>query len=280
MIRDAVYERVVELALAEDLGETGDITSNAVVLGSDVGEAAIVARQNGVISGIDCVDLTFAMVDPTCELEILVEDGEAVEEGQELVRIAGLARSLLMAERTALNLLGHLSGVATLTAAYVLAVEGTDAKILDTRKTTPGLRTLEKSAVTHGGGCNHRMGLFDAVLIKDNHIAVAGGVEVALRRAVDATHGYKKVEIEVSSLEMLDRVLNAGGADIVMLDNMNLKDMEAAVKKCRGKLLTEASGGVNLTTVGAIAKTGVDYISVGALTHSAPNMDVALDFDE
>lgn len=279
MIRDAVYERAVELALAEDLGETGDVTSEAVVLGSDIGEGAIVARQQGVISGIDCVDLTFALVDPTCEVEILVEDGDAVEEGQELVRIAGVARSLLMAERTALNFLGHLSGIATLTAAYVRLTEGTDARILDTRKTTPGLRTLEKAAVVHGGGCNHRMGLFDAVLIKDNHIAAAGGVEVALRRAIDATHGYKKVEIEVSSLEMLDRVLNAGGADIVMLDNMTLEDMAAAVKKCRGKLLTEASGGVNLSTVSAIAKTGVDFISVGALTHSATNMDVALDFD-
>jgi nicotinate-nucleotide pyrophosphorylase (carboxylating) len=229
-----------------------------------------------VIAGLACIRLAVAELDPFAEVRLLAEDGEVVATGAKLAWVEGNARALLSAERTALNLLGRLSGIATLTRAYVQAVAGAGARIVDTRKTTPGLRALEKYAVRCGGGVNHRFGLDDAILIKDNHVAACGSVGEALRRATAAAGHLMKVEIEVDSLEQLDEAL-AGAPDVIMLDNFSLADLAEAVRRVAGRVTLEASGGVTLETVRAIAETGVDVISVGALTHSAGVLDIGLD---
>lgn len=278
---DIVLEPVVRAALAEDLGRAGDVTARACIPEGARMKAAFVARKPGVLAGIDCVRLAMRMMDPECRIERRCVDGDALEAGEALVKVEGDARALLAAERTALNLLCRMSGVATLTRAYVDAVAGTRARIADTRKTTPGLRALEKHAVLCGGGMNHRFGLDDAVLIKDNHIVVCGGVEAAVRAARAAVGHLVKIEVEVDRLEQLesalDMVEDGVGPDVVMLDNFSLEDLAEAVRRTEGLVMLEASGGVNLQTVRAIAETGVDVISVGALTHSAPVLDIALD---
>jgi nicotinate-nucleotide pyrophosphorylase (carboxylating) len=269
----------VARALAEDLGRAGDVTSIAVVPEHAVARAAVVARQAGTVAGLPLVERTLRRLAPTIEIVPQARDGDAVAARRTLLEVEGPARAILTAERVALNFLGLLSGVATATDALVRRVAHTQARICCTRKTTPGLRALQKYAVRCGGGFNHRFGLDDAVLIKDNHIAVAGGIAAALARAKAAVGHLVKVEIEVDSLAQLEEVLAAGGADVVLLDNMDAATLCRAVEMVAGRLVTEASGGVTLDTVAAIAETGVDYVSSGALTHSAPSLDVALDVE-
>lgn len=271
---------LIELALAEDL-LGGDVTTAATVPADAQAQATLLAKAPGVISGLDAAQEVFAQVDPTLEFVPLVADGDVTPAMTPIARVAGNARGILAGERLALNLLQRLSGVATVTAQYVAAVAGTLARVVDTRKTTPGLRVLEKAAVRHGGGHNHRFGLGDGVLIKDNHLAAVGGqnrVRDAIRAARAATPHTLRVEVEVTTLEELTEALEAG-ADIVMLDNMSVADMREAVALTQGRALLEASGGVTLATIRDIAETGVDLISVGALTHSAPALDISLDFD-
>ena len=278
---DLLIEPVVRRALAEDLGRAGDVTAAACIPEGARMKAAFVARKPGVLAGIDAVRLAVLALDPKAHIDLRLEDGAAFDAGVVLAVVEADARAFLSAERTALNLVGRLSGVATLTRTYVQAVQGTDASIADTRKTTPGLRALEKHAVACGGGMNHRFGLDDAILIKDNHVAVCGGVAQAVRRARAFAPHLMKVEVEVDGLDQLDQVLaliDEGAApDVVMLDNFSLADLRTAVARVAGRLVLEASGGVDLTTVRAIAETGVDVISVGALTHSAPVLDIGLD---
>jgi len=270
-------EACVLRALAEDLGRAGDVTSAATIPELSQARARMVARAGGVIAGLALAEAAFRKLAPELEIRGVVHDGAKVESGQELMHIAGPARPILGAERVALNFVGHLSGVATATAAFVERIAHTAARMTCTRKTTPGLRALEKYAVRCGGGFNHRFGLDDAILIKDNHIAVAGDVRAALTRARHVAGHLVKIEIEVDTLEELSEVLTAGGADVVLLDNMDVVTLRRAVVITAGRLLTEASGGVTLDTVAAIAETGVDYISSGWMTHSAPQLDVALD---
>ncbi len=278
---DIMIDAIVRATLAEDLGRAGDVTAQACIPDGARMRAVVGARKAGVLAGIDCVRLAVLAMDPKASVGIRVRDGEAFVAGAVLAEIEGDARALLSAERTALNLLGRLCGVATLTRDYVRAVEGTGARIADTRKTTPGLRALEKHAVVCGGGINHRFGLDDAILIKDNHVAVCGGVEPAVRRAREMAGHLMKIELEVDGLGQLDEALalvdQGVGPDVVMLDNFSLDDLRAAVARTGGRVTLEASGGVNLSTVRAIAETGVDVISVGALTHSAAALDVGLD---
>jgi nicotinate-nucleotide pyrophosphorylase (carboxylating) len=274
-----LVSEAVSRALAEDLGLAGDITSAACIPAGRRATLAMVARRPGRIAGLQLAVEAFGQVEPDLDIYLDHPDGAAVAPGEGVMRVEGDARAILAAERTALNFVGRLSGIATLTAEYVRLVQGTAASIVCTRKTTPGLRAFEKHAVRCGGGRNHRFGLFDAVLIKDNHIAVAGGIAPALRAARAACGHLVKVEIEVDTLDQLDEVLREG-ADVVLLDNMApavLAEAVARVKARRPALLTEASGGVSLETVAAIAATGVDLISVGALTHSAPVLDLGLD---
>lgn len=281
VLPDVMIEPVVRMALAEDLGRAGDMTAMACIPEGARMTAAFVARKPGVLAGIDCVRLAVLAMDPKAAVDVRLKDGAAFEAGAALAVVEADARAFLSAERTALNLVGRMSGVATLTRAYVEAAAGTKARIADTRKTTPGLRAMEKHAVACGGGINHRFGLDDAILIKDNHVAVCGGVAEAVRRARAFAPHLMKVEVEVDGLDQLDAVLDliAEGAapDVVMLDNFSLADLRAAVARVAGRLTLEASGGVDLTTVRAIAETGVDVISVGALTHSAPVLDIGLD---
>ena len=272
-----MVQAAVEAALAEDLGLQGDITTNATVAASARAEAVIAARKPGVIAGLQLAEAAFRALDPNVRFEAAVSDGASVEKASVAARISGNARALLTAERVALNYMGRLSGIATLTQQYVKAIQGTPAKIADTRKTTPGLRAFEKYAVRCGGGQNHRTGLFDAVLIKDNHIVAAGGIAEAVIAARAAAGHMVKIEVEVDTLEQLDEVLQHK-IDAVLLDNMSPDQLRAAVKRVAGRCLTEASGGVNLETVRAIAESGVDMISVGALTHSASVLDLGLDF--
>jgi nicotinate-nucleotide pyrophosphorylase (carboxylating) len=274
----SLVDKAVAEALAEDLGMGGDITTEATVPAGTRASGVIAARKAGTVAGVQLAAAAFKTIDPFVEFEVVAGDGERVEAGGIIARVKGDARALLTAERTALNFLGRLSGIATLTARYVSAIAGTHARIVDTRKTTPGQRALEKFAVRCGGGVNHRFGLFDAVLIKDNHIVAAGGVGAALQRARAHAGHMVKVEIEVTSLDELDDALQLD-PDAVLLDNMPLEMLKAAVAEVAGRVVTEASGGVNLETVRAIAETGVDHISVGALTHSAPVLDIGLDFD-
>lgn len=268
---------IVARALAEDLGG-GDLTTAAVVPDGARAAARIEQRAPGVLSGLDAVAETFAQAGSGLQFEALAEEGVWREPGA-VAAIEGDAAAILAGERVALNLLGRLSGVATLTAAYVRAVEGTGAKILHTRKTTPGLRELERRAVVHGGGVSHRSGLFDAVLVKENHVRLAGGVAEAARLAVAGRGHAAFVEVEVESIAELDAVLGTG-IDRVLLDNMGLDDLHEAVRRASDSgVALEASGGIALAKVAAVARTGVDFISVGALTHSAPALDVSLLLD-
>ncbi len=273
---DLLVDPVVRAALAEDLGRAGDITAAACVPAGVRMAARFAARQPGRVSGLDCARLAITALDPAARFEVKIADGEDAPAGGVLAEVEADARALLSAERVALNLLGRLSGVATLTAAFAKAIEGTGAHITCTRKTTPGLRALEKYAVRCGGGINHRYGLDDAILIKDNHIAACGGIGPALQRAKAAAGHLVKIEIEVDTLAQLDEALPYE-PDVVMLDNFSLDDLRLAVIRAKRKVLLEASGGVTLETVRAIAETGVDVISSGALTHSAPVLDIGLD---
>jgi nicotinate-nucleotide pyrophosphorylase (carboxylating) len=276
-----VWEAIVDLALGEDIG-TGDITTISTVPPGTNAIATLLLKQDGVISGLDVAEYVFARVDPEIAFEASVTNGAAVTAGTVIGQVRGSAHSLLTAERTALNLLQRLSGVATLTARYVSEIAGTTARVVDTRKTTPGLRLLEKRAVADGGGRNHRFGLSDGVLIKDNHLEAVGGAD-RVRRAVEqarqvAPHTLK-IEVEVATLDELEEAL-AAKADIVMLDNMSTQEMAEAVRmrdQAGSPALLEASGGVTLSRLREIALTGVDYISVGALTHSAPALDISLE---
>lgn len=271
---------LIDLALREDLAQ-GDITSESTVPADRAATAVLIAKQAGVVSGIETARSVFERVDPSVVFQPFVADGAHVERGHILARISGNARSMLAAERTALNLIQRLSGIATVTARYAAAVAGTGATVVDTRKTTPGMRLLEKAAVRHGGGGNHRFNLGDAVLIKDNHLAAIGGnrpIVAAVTAARARAPHTSRVEVEVTDLAGVADALEAG-ADIIMLDNMGLDDMREAVRLVDGQALVEASGGVTLETVRQVAETGVDLISVGALTHSAPSLDISLDFD-
>jgi nicotinate-nucleotide pyrophosphorylase (carboxylating) len=274
----AARSEAIERALAEDLGAAGDRTSRATVPADAVASGSLVARAAGTVAGLVLVPEVFARLDRRVEVSRRAADGERVAAGALLARLHGPARALLAGERTALNLVGRLSGIATATRALVELVAGTRAAVLDTRKTTPGLRALEKYAVRCGGGVNHRFGLDDAILIKDNHVAAAGSVAEALRRARAAAPAGLVVEVEIDRLEDLETAI-AGGADVVLLDNFDLDALRAAVGLAAGRLPLEASGGVRPETIRAIAETGVDRISVGWITHSAPALDVALDFD-
>jgi len=272
-------EAAVTRALEEDLGRAGDITSIATVPEDTQGRAVLNARQAGVISGLPLVAAAFRRLAPEIELAPHARDGAAIEAGTELMTVSGNARAILGAERVALNYLGHLSGIATATAEFAQRIAHTKARVVCTRKTTPGLRALEKYAVRSGGGSNHRFGLDDAILIKDNHIAVAGGIAAVLTRAKQAAGHLVKIEIEVDSLEQLKDVLDVGLADVVLIDNFDLASMRKAVALVAGRLVIEASGGITLDTAAAIAETGVDYLSSGALTHSVTNLDVGLDIE-
>jgi nicotinate-nucleotide pyrophosphorylase (carboxylating) len=269
----------VQRALDEDLGRAGDITSIATIPEAAGARAVMVARQAGVIAGLPLAVATFQRLSPETRIEAHVRDGATVAAGAPVLTISGPARAVLAGERTALNFVGRLSGIATLTADYVRHTAGTGMRICCTRKTTPGLRALEKYAVRCGGGFNHRFGLDDAILIKDNHIAVAGGIKPVLERARARIGHLVKVEIEVDTLAQLREVLDTGMADVVLLDNMDLDALRQAVALAGGRVVLEASGGVTLDSIAKIAATGVDYASSGALTHSAPNFDVALDID-
>ena len=269
----------VRRALEEDLGRAGDITSAATIPEGTRARASLAARKPGVLAGLACAAEAFHQLDPAIEFHANKRDGDALKAGDVVAEIAGDARAVLSAERVALNFTTHLSGIATLTAVFVAKVKHTRAKIVCTRKTLPGLRALEKYAVRCGGGMNHRFGLDDAVLIKDNHVAVAGGVAAAMKAARASVGHLVKVEIEVDSLDQLAKVLGTGGADVVLLDNMDTATLKRAVELVAGKFALEASGGVTLDTVAAIAETGVDMISVGALTHSAPALDLGLDIE-
>ena len=271
---------LLELALAEDIG-SGDITTRATIPAERQATGRLLVKGAGVLSGMPVVRAVYARVDARVVVEQLVADGAALAPGTIVATLAGPARALLTGERVALNFLQRLSGVATVTAAYVAAVAGTRARIIDTRKTTPGLRVLQKQAIRDGGGHNHRLGLADGVLIKDNHLAAIGGAERvtrALRAAREAAPHTLKIEVEVTTLAELDEAL-AAGADIILLDNMDPPLLAQAVRQTQGRALLEASGGITLATIRAVAETGVDLISVGALTHSAPALDISLEFD-
>ncbi|MEX0864659.1 MAG: carboxylating nicotinate-nucleotide diphosphorylase [Acidimicrobiia bacterium] len=273
----ADYEPVIERALAEDLGTRGDVTSEAVIPERLTARARLMARAPGVVAGLEIAAAVFARVDADLRFEPSVSEGAEVRAGDVIASVSGRARSILTAERTALNVLGRMSGVATATRRLVEAVDGTAARISDTRKTMPGLRALDKYAVLMGGGLNHRMGLYDAVLIKDNHLAAVGDIAAAVGAARAAVGPEMMIEVEVDDLDQLAAVL-ATDADRVLLDNMDLDTMRRAVELVAGSMITEASGGVTEGTVRAIALTGVDVISTGWITHSAPQLDIALDF--
>jgi len=275
-----VIEQAVRAALAEDFGRAGDITSQATISVNAQAKAVIAARKkSGVLAGIELAVKAFELADPSIRVVALAQDGETFAPGAVLLKIAGSARGILAAERVALNFLGRLCGISTLTAHYAKAIAHTKAKICCTRKTTPGLRALEKYAVRCGGGVNHRFGLDDAVLIKDNHIAIAGGVVAALRRAKAFVGHLVKIEIEVDTLDQLREVLEEGGADAVLLDNMGPAELREAIAIVGGKMTTEASGGISFDNLREVAETGVDLISSGAITHSAPALDLGLDVE-
>jgi nicotinate-nucleotide pyrophosphorylase (carboxylating) len=274
-----IVEPIVRAALLEDLGRAGDITTEAVVPAEATVEAVIVARQPGVLAGLDAALLAFELLDPGLQIDRRRADGERISRGETVARIGGRAHAVLGAERTALNLLSRMSGVATATRALADAIAGYKAKIVCTRKTTPGLRVLEKEAVRLGGGANHRFGLDDAMLIKDNHIALAGGVCAALERARRHAGHLVKIELEVDTLDQLAEALEAG-VDAVLLDNMTPETLRHAVAMVDGRAVTEASGRITLETAPAVAATGVDLISCGWITHSAPILDLGLDIVE
>jgi len=280
-INGDMSRELIRMALEEDIG-AGDVTSLYFVPEDRKARAFVTVRKEGVISGMGLAEAVFLEVDPTLDVQVLVEDGSKVAPGAMLMKVEGKARSILTAERTALNFLQRLSGVATLTSRYVSLVKHTNAKILDTRKTTPGYRALEKKAVLDGGGVNHRMGLYDRAMVKDNHLVAEGGI-AALQEAIRKLNEEKpqvEVELEADRLEQVEAFLELEGVDYILLDNMDLTELREAVamRDERQRVRFEASGGVNLETVADIAETGVDFISVGALTHSAPALDIGLDF--
>lgn len=275
---DLVVEPMIRAALMEDLGSYGDVTTRAVIPEGTVYEARLNAREDAVVSGMQVAGIAFRLVDPSLEIETHVADGSACSRGDTLMTIKGPAASILSGERVALNFAGRLTGIATQTAGFVAQTQGTDTRITCTRKTTPGLRIVEKLAVLHGGGFNHRYSLSDAILIKDNHIAAAGGIRQVLDAAKARASHMMAVEIEVDRLDQLAEVLEIGGASVVLLDNMNNDTLRQAVAMVDGRMKTEASGNVTLDRVASIAATGVDYISSGALTHSVRTIDLGLDF--
>ncbi len=272
-----LIEPTIRHALEEDLGRAGDITTDLIFPADKRITARLAARENGTIAGLIAAQCAFRLVDPEIHFEVEIPDGSKICKGNTIATIKGSARTILTAERVALNFTGHLSGVATATRALVDAVAATRAHIVCTRKTTPGLRVLEKYAVRCGGGFNHRFGLDDAVLIKDNHLVAAGGIKPAIERVRAGLGHMAKIELEVDTLAQLEEAL-ACGVDTILLDNMTLADLKRAVTLAKGRAVLEASGNVTLSTVRAIAETGVNYISSGAITHSAPNLDIALDF--
>jgi nicotinate-nucleotide pyrophosphorylase (carboxylating) len=278
VLNPLLITEAVRAALIEDLGRAGDITTLATIPAAKQARLVIAARQNGVIAGLPFAREAFLQFDPSVRFEALLADGDRLAPGAIVARVEGEARSILSAERVALNFMGRLSGIASLAAAYVAKVAGTKAVIVDTRKTTPGLRAFEKYAVRCGGAQNHRFGLDDTMLIKDNHVAVAGGIRPALQAAKRAAGNFVKVEIEVDTLAQLGEVISEG-ADIVMLDNMSIADLTKGVAMVAGRMKVEASGGIDLDTVAAVAATGVDMISVGALTHSVGVLDLGLDIE-
>jgi len=269
---------LIDIALAEDIG-TGDVTTLTTIPEAQRATAEFMVKANGVIAGLPAVKQVFQTLDPCVTFEMLITDGCPVKSGEIVARVSGSAQVLLTAERTALNFLQHLSGIATLTASYVEAVKGTRARIVDTRKTLPGMRILDKYAVCMGGGSNHRFSLADGVLIKDNHITTAGGISQAICAARAWVPHTLKIEVETEDRAMVEEAVTAG-ADIIMLDNMSLAEMRSCVKFIAGRALTEASGGVNLATVREIAECGVDLISVGALTHSVMALDISMNFTD
>ena len=273
-----IVDDLVSRALREDFGDAGDITTLATIPADAVTRATIAARKPGTIAGVDAALAAFRLVDPAISATIRKDDGASVKKGDVILELNGPTRGVLSAERVALNFLGHLSGIATATAALVDAVKGTNAKIVCTRKTTPGLRAFEKYAVRCGGGHNHRFGLYDAVMIKDNHIAAVGGIKKAIEACRASIGHMVKIEVEIDGLDQLDAALS-GGADVILLDNMKTDDMKRAVAINAGRAILEASGNVTIDTVRAIAETGVDVISSGWITHSAPSLDVGLDFE-
>jgi nicotinate-nucleotide pyrophosphorylase (carboxylating) len=266
--------RLVRLALAEDLGR-GDLTTEALIPPGRPGRAAFVAREPLVVAGMEAAAEVFRVLDPKARIRVLCPDGCAARRGQQLAEVSGRLRAILSGERTALNFLRHLSGIATTTRRFARALAGTGCRLLDTRKTTPGMRVLEKAAVRAGGGLNHREGLFDAVLIKNNHIDAVGGIENAVRRARRRLRPGTPIEVEVRTLAELEEALSCR-VDRVLLDNFSLSLLRRAVRRCAGRVQTEASGNIRLVNARAYARTGVDYISVGALTHSAPAADISL----
>ncbi len=272
-----LVEQAVSAALAEDLGDAGDISTLATIPADAIGRAVIRARKQGVISGMDFAGAAFRLINPDVNLTLRQDDGASVNAGDEILTISGPVRAILSAERVALNYLGHMSGIATATHDLVQAVKGTKAKIVCTRKTLPGLRAIQKHAVRCGGGHNHRFGLHDAVMIKDNHIAAAGSIQAALQAAKANLGHMVKIEIEVDTLEQLQEAL-AEGADVIMLDNMSPSEITEAVQLTDSRSVLEASGNITVDTVRAVAETGVDVISSGWITHSAPNLDLGLDY--
>ncbi|WP_091677422.1 carboxylating nicotinate-nucleotide diphosphorylase [Methylocapsa palsarum] len=273
-----MLEPLVRAALLEDLGRAGDLTTDAIVPAELWTRTALAARQSGIVAGQDLARLAFELIDPAVRFQSLRPDGAGVSPGDVIARVTGPARAILTAERVALNFLGHLSGIATATASLVESVRGTGARIVCTRKTTPGLRAVEKYAVRAGGGANHRFGLDDAILIKDNHVAIAGGVREALRRARAGAGHLVKIELEIDTLEQLEEALDEG-VDAVLLDNMDPENLMKAVAMTAGRAVTEASGRITPLTAPAIAASGVDLISAGWLTHSAAVLDIGLDFE-
>lgn len=275
---DLILEPLVRAALIEDLGTYGDITTRTVIPAGCTYAAQLNAREAGVVSGLQIAALAFRLVDPALKITAHKTDGDAIRSGDLLLEISGNAASILSAERVALNFAGRLSGIATLTAAFVAKTEGTKTRITCTRKTTPGLRLVEKQAVLHGGGFNHRFSLSDAILIKDNHIAAAGGIRPVLRAVKAQASHMVRCEIEVDRLDQLAEVLDEGGADVVLLDNMTTQSLVKAVEMTARRVTLEASGNMRLDRIAEVAATGVGYISSGALTHSAHTLDLGLDF--
>jgi len=273
-----VLEPLVRSALLEDLGQYGDITTRAVVPADTTYNARINAREDGVVSGTQLAEIAFHLVDPNLEITTLLADGNTCKAGDTIMQINGKAASILSSERIALNFMGRLSGIASLTAGFVAETKGTKTRITCTRKTTPGLRAVEKQAVLHGGGFNHRFGLSDAILIKDNHIAASGGIAQVLKAAKAVASHMVRIEIEVDRLDQLEQVLKTGGADVVLLDNMDTPTLKKAVQIAGDKIITEASGNMKLERIAEVCTTGVDYISSGALTHSVSTLDFGLDF--
>ena len=279
LLPQSLIDDCLRRALAEDLGDAGDITTTTVVPPERTAKGVIAARKDGVIAGLAIAARAFALVDPQVKAKPLVADGTTVSVGAWILDLSGPARGILTGERVALNFLGHLSGIATATAEIAAVIAHTNTHVCCTRKTTPGLRALEKYAVRCGGGVNHRFGLYDAVLIKDNHIAAVGGVAAAVKAARTGAGHMVKIEVEVDTLDQLDEAV-AAGADVILLDNMDLPTLREAVKRVNGRAVTEASGSITKATAPAIAETGVDLMSVGWITHSAPSLDLGLNFQQ